>query len=103
MKIGVSGKGGVGKTTTAATLARIFAARGYNVHGIDGDPNPNLALSLGFAPEAANAMKAMPRRAFADDAEHKFSVKEILSSYGVSGPQNISLVLSAKIEQAASG
>ena len=98
MKIGVSGKGGVGKTTTAATLARIFAARGYNVLGIDGDPNPNLALSLGFAPEAANAMKAMPRRAFADDAEHKFSVEEILSSYGVTGPQNISLVLSAKIE-----
>ncbi len=103
MKIGVSGKGGVGKTTTSATLARIFAARGYDVLAIDGDPNPNMALSLGFSPDVANAMQPMPRRAFAKDAEKTFSADEILGTYSVQGPQNIALVLGAKIEHAASG
>ncbi len=103
MKIGISGKGGVGKTTVSATLARIFAARGYDVLAIDSDPNPNLALALGFAPDVAEAMKPMPRRAFAQDAEHTFSVDEILNTYGVRGPNNIKVVLGAKIEQAASG
>ncbi|MBI4670961.1 MAG: AAA family ATPase [Chloroflexi bacterium] len=103
MKIGISGKGGVGKTTTSATLARIFAARGYDVLAIDGDPNPNLALALGFPPEVADTMQPMPRRAFAKDSELTYSVDEILARYGVKGPQNISLVLGAKIEHAASG
>ena len=103
MKIGVSGKGGVGKTTISASLARIFAARGYDVLAIDSDPNPNLAYGLGFPRDVAEAMKPMPRRAFAKDAEHKFTVDEILNTYGVKGERNITLVLGVKIEQAASG
>ena len=42
MKIGISGKGGSGKTTISATLARVFARQGFPVLAIDGDPNPNL-------------------------------------------------------------
>jgi CO dehydrogenase maturation factor len=48
MKIAVTGKGGVGKTTLASLLARLYAADGYNVLAIDADPDANLATALGF-------------------------------------------------------
>ncbi|HEV2666404.1 MAG TPA: AAA family ATPase, partial [Blastocatellia bacterium] len=51
MKIGISGKGGSGKTTISATLARVFARQGASVLAIDGDPNPNLGMALGLKPE----------------------------------------------------
>ena len=59
MKIAVSGKGGVGKTTLTALFAREAAARGNPVLAIDADPNPNLHLALGLAspPPALIGMK----------------------------------------------
>jgi len=48
MKIAVTGKGGVGKTTIAACLSKRFQDDGYSVLAIDADPNANLALALGF-------------------------------------------------------
>lgn len=47
MKIAVTGKGGVGKTTLAAGLARAFGRRGKRVVALDVDPSPNLLLTLG--------------------------------------------------------
>ncbi|NQT30985.1 MAG: AAA family ATPase [Deltaproteobacteria bacterium] len=49
MKIAISGKGGVGKTTLASLLSRIFAEAGYSVLAIDADPNPSLAATLGIS------------------------------------------------------
>jgi len=48
MKIAVSGKGGVGKTTLAALLAKMYAERGFKVYAIDADPDANLASMLGI-------------------------------------------------------
>ena len=48
LKIAVSGKGGVGKTTIAGLLARFFARNGKRVIAIDADPVPNLAAALGI-------------------------------------------------------
>jgi CO dehydrogenase maturation factor len=48
MKLAVSGKGGVGKTTISAALARIFAAQGRRVLAVDSDPSMNLHTSLGL-------------------------------------------------------
>jgi CO dehydrogenase maturation factor len=48
MKLAVTGKGGVGKTTVVAGLARVLTDRGRKVLVIDADPASNLALALGF-------------------------------------------------------
>lgn len=48
MKIAISGKGGVGKTTLCALIAREAVSRGKRVFAVDADPNPTLALVLGF-------------------------------------------------------
>jgi CO dehydrogenase maturation factor len=51
MKIAVTGKGGVGKTTLSALLAQVFADQGRDVLAADADPSPCLAGALGFPDE----------------------------------------------------
>jgi CO dehydrogenase maturation factor len=51
MKIAISGKGGVGKTTLAGVMARILAAEGKKVLAIDADPDSNLASAIGLDKE----------------------------------------------------
>lgn len=48
MKLAISGKGGVGKTTLAALLAQLYADDGRDVLTVDADPSPCLAGALGF-------------------------------------------------------
>jgi CO dehydrogenase maturation factor len=57
MKIAVSGKGGVGKTTVCALLAQVWAERGRKVLAIDADPSPCLARALGFPDEKRTALR----------------------------------------------
>ena len=49
MKLAISGKGGVGKTTFAALLARTLDKQGKHVLAIDADPDANFAAALGIA------------------------------------------------------
>ena len=48
MKIAVTGKGGVGKSTVSAALALLLARRGERVLCLDADPDANFAAALGF-------------------------------------------------------
>jgi len=48
MKLAVSGKGGVGKTTFSALLIRSLSAEGRRVLAIDADPDANLAAAVGI-------------------------------------------------------
>jgi CO dehydrogenase maturation factor len=56
MKIAISGKGGVGKTTFAAFLIKSLQLKGKSVLAIDSDPDANLAQALG----ARNASEITP-------------------------------------------
>jgi CO dehydrogenase maturation factor len=49
MKLAITGKGGVGKTTLAALLVQHLAKEGKRVIAIDADPDANFALALGFS------------------------------------------------------
>ena len=49
MKLAIVGKGGVGKTTLAAALARRLAALGQPVVAVDADPDGNLGSALGVS------------------------------------------------------
>lgn len=61
MKIAITGKGGVGKTTFAATLARLYAAEGRTVLAADVDPDANLGLALGFPEEILDSIIPISR------------------------------------------
>ncbi len=56
MKIAVSGKGGVGKTTLASGLIRCFADLGTPVYAIDADPDTSLGITLGLDPEKLDSL-----------------------------------------------
>lgn len=56
MKIALTGKGGLGKTTISASLSRYFADQGFNVLTVDADPDANLGLALGMSDEMISSI-----------------------------------------------
>jgi CO dehydrogenase maturation factor len=57
MKIAITGKGGVGKTTLASLLAHLYAEEGKRVIAVDADPDANLASALGIPWEEAEKIR----------------------------------------------
>src|SRR5829696_676408 len=74
MRLGISGKGGVGKTTTSAVLSRTLARRGHRVIAIDCDSDPNLGANIGLGEEGAAKL-----RPFLDQSGPRRRVPEGLS------------------------
>ena len=56
MKVAITGKGGVGKTTLSSTLARLYADEGRTVLAADVDPDANLGLALGLSQDEVDAI-----------------------------------------------
>ena len=111
MKVAISGKGGSGKTTTAGTLARVFAQRGHPVLAIDGDSNPNLGITLGISAENLDNIEAIPSDLLTDvpDGEGgtksvlRASVEEIANNYGTTASDGVRMLAMKKIDHAGAG
>ncbi|MEX2658723.1 MAG: AAA family ATPase [Acidimicrobiales bacterium] len=104
MRIGISGKGGVGKSTIAAVLARTMARQGHEVVAIDCDSDPNLGLSIGLGEEAADGIRPLLDQSGAErHLPSDLTARELLEDYGRTGPDNITVVLGARSEKAGAG
>ncbi|MBU2647982.1 P-loop NTPase [bacterium] len=62
MKLAISGKGGVGKSTVAATLALLLSGRQKRVLAVDADPDANLAAALGISEEKRRSIVPISRQ-----------------------------------------
>ncbi len=56
MKLAITGKGGVGKTTLSSILARLYADEGRTVLAADVDQDTNLGLALGLSQKEVDAI-----------------------------------------------
>lgn len=116
VKIAVSGKGGVGKTTVSAILARTFVERGLKVLAIDADPNVNLPLSLGMPVEAAEKIRPIAENAdlvaektgvrpdtYGGVFRLSFRVDDIVDRFSVITPSGVYLLVMGAVRSAGQG
>lgn len=103
MKIGIVGKGGVGKTTVAGIVARSLAERGQSVIALDCDTNPNLGIALGLTPDETDRLAGIRQALDEGDGDHAPTVPEMLERFGTWAPGGIRLAVVTKIEKPNAG
>jgi CO dehydrogenase maturation factor len=103
VKIAVVGKGGSGKTTAAAVVARSLARSGVPVVALDCDSNPNLGLSLGLGEEVTERVVGVREALDAGDVEHAGSSDELLERFGSDGPDGLRFAVVTAIQNPEPG
>ena len=113
MKIAVTGKGGVGKTFIAGSLAAFFARQGKAVIAIDADPSPNLGISLGLTPEeSANIVPVAENdelirlktgTTYSGVFRLTFTVDDIIGRFALRTPSGPNLIVMGTVRSMGSG
>ncbi len=103
MKIGIVGKGGVGKTSVSALLTQAYAEQGQRVLAVDTDSNPNLGLSLGLDAAALHQAPLLPRSLAVGAGDGEMSPAQLISAYGLATPSGATLVQSMLVDEAGGG
>lgn len=117
MKIVVTGKGGVGKTTITSLLAHTLVEKGYKVLAIDEDPQMNLPLTLGLSFLQSN--NVVPLNSASEYIEEKTGVKpnskwgaffklnpdvsDVIDRFGIKINDNLGLLVMGTVKKAAAG
>ncbi|MHB1712103.1 MAG: nucleotide-binding protein [Acidimicrobiales bacterium] len=102
MKIGVVGKGGVGKTTITSLLAEAYARQGRRVIAVDTDSNPNLGLSLGLSFAETESVPVLPRSVMVG-AGGDVTADRLISDYGRPTPASVTLLSAIRVNEAGAG
>jgi len=117
MKIAVAGKGGVGKTTVAGTLARLLGQDGLNILAVDADPSYTLWSALGIPAEEAEKIVPLTenegllreRMEISGAGSYKEvfklnpKVDDLAQKFAISGPDNVTLLVAGTVETGGSG
>lgn len=98
MKIAVVGKGGVGKTSVSAALARSLGRMGKSVIALDCDTNPNLGLSLGVGEDETQRILTMRQQVDEGKVEHALGWDDLLDRFGTDAPDGVRLGIVNRIE-----
>ena len=117
MKIAVAGKGGVGKTTIAGTIARLLGRDGLKILAVDADPSYTLWSTLGIPPDVAKKIVPLTKnetlieeRLQIDGAKgysgfFKLNprVDDLAEKFAIEGPDNVSLLVAGTVDIGGSG
>jgi CO dehydrogenase maturation factor len=114
MKMAVSGKGGVGKTTVAAFFIKALAEDGFRVLAIDADPDANLAHALGLGSNISITPISQMKELIEERTETKLGgfggffklnpkVDDLPDSLGLKVMENVRLLVMGGVKKGGSG